>query len=171
MQDNDMNKSGNFRDGRWQVVHLNFLVDFLVAAGISTGHAAELMGLTRQAVYHWLAKDDMKISQVCRLFEVCGYSIEFGLEKESAGTSAPVSVTMNLAKAEEKGRLDFLKNALSCHGISKYRLAESLHIGSATLYNWFKVDDCLISYIYRIAEIEGFRLTIRIEPKNQFSGL
>lgn len=161
-----MDRTGNFREGRWQVVHLKFLVDFLTAAGIPTGRAAELMGVTRQAVYHWLAKDDMKVSQIIRLFDVCGYSIEFGLGKDAPEPASPVSVTMNLARSEDKCRLDFLKNALVAHGVSKYRLAESLNIGAATIYNWFKVDDCLISYIYRIAESEGFRLTIRIEPKS-----
>ena len=164
MHNDNINKTGNFKDGQWHVVHLRFLVDFMREASLTTGGVAEVMGLTRQAVYHWLAKDDMKMSQVLRLFELCGYSISFALEKESPPSALPVTVTMNVIRPLPPGRLSFLRDALELNSITKDRLAAELNLGRATVYNWFKVDDCLISYIYRVASVTGLRLKIHIQP-------
>ena len=38
--------------------------------------------------------DFMKVSQIKRLFELCGYKIVFALEKEVAADTLPVRVTM-----------------------------------------------------------------------------
>ena len=156
--------TGNFRDGQWNVARLRFLVDFMKAAGVSTGQAAELMGVSRQAVWHWFTKDDMKVSQVYRLFELCGYVINFELEKEAVESGLPVSVSMSVANPDGVSRLAFLKSALDRHNVSRDSLAAKLNVGKATVYNWFKTDDCFISYVYDIAVAEGMRLAIRIEP-------
>ena len=158
------NMTGKFRDGQWNVARLRFLVDFMKAAGVSTGQAAELMGVSRQAVWHWFAKDDMKVSQVYRLFELCGYVIHFELEKEAVESGLPVSVSMSVANPDGVSRLAFLKSALDRHNVSRDSLAAKLNVGKATVYNWFKADDCFISYVYDIAVAEGMRLAIRIEP-------
>ena len=159
-----MNKTGSYKDGQWDVTRLKFLVDFMKAAGVTTGQVAELMGVSRQAVYHWFVKDDMKMSQVYRLFELCGYRIVFGLDKEVARGRFPVNVTMNVKNPAGPQRLAFLKSAMDCHNVSKESLAVSIGVGKATLYNWFKTDDCFLSYIYAIAVAEEMSLTIRIEP-------
>ena len=62
-------------------------------------------------------------------------------------------------------RLGFLKAALDKHDITKESLAEKINVGKATFYNWFKCDDCFISYVYAIAVAEDMKLSIRIEPK------
>lgn len=145
--------------------NLRFLVDFMKAAGVSTNQAAELMGVSRQAVWHWFAKDDMKLSQIYRLFELCGYRITFELDKETPQNSLPVVVTMSVMNPAGLQRLGFLKTALDKHDITKESLAEKINVGKATLYNWFKSDDCFISYVYAIAMAEDMKLSIRIEPK------
>ena len=154
MEKQDMNKARNLR----------FLVDFMKAAGVSTNQAAELMGVSRQAVWHWFAKDDMKLSQIYRLFELCGYRITFELDKETPQNSLPVVVTMSVVNPAGLQRLGFLKAALDKHDITKESLAEKINVGKATLYNWFKSDDCFISYVYAIAVAEDMKLSIRIEP-------
>ena len=169
MNNQRIDKAGNFKDGQWDVARLRFLVDFMKAAGVTTGRAAELMGLTRQAVYHWFVKDDMKMSQVYKLFELCGYRIVFEMEGESLQNELPVSVSMSVICPEGTQRLAFLKTAFDRYNVSKESLAEKLNVGKATLYNWLKSDDCFLSYVYAIAVAEGWRLAIRIEPSAQQS--
>lgn len=144
--------------------NLRFLVDFMKAAGVGTNQVAQLMGVSRQAVHHWFVKDDMKVSQIQRLFELCGYRIEFELQKETAVSSLPVRVTMSVVNPAGPQRLAFLKNALDRYDVSKESLAARLNVGKTTLYNWFKSDDCFLSYIYAIALVEDMKLDIRIAP-------
>lgn len=158
------NKQGKYRDGQWNVARLRFLVDFMKASGVTTMRVAELMGLSRQAVWHWYVKDDMKLSQVYRLFELCGYRIIFELEGGQSPNELPVTVSMSVVSPEGTQRLAFLKSALDRYNVSKESLAAKLNVGKATLYNWLKSDDCFLSYIYAIAVAEGWRLSIRIEP-------
>lgn len=187
MKNQDINRQRNFSDGQCQIVRLKFLVDFLKASGVSKVQVAEKMGLTRQAVHHWFVRDDMKMSQIYSLFEKFGYGIEFSLDGGSSvvddlSTSAPkccasspvgpasissqpaVAVTMTLLPQESRPNLAFLKSALEGNSISKDTLAERLQIGRATVYNWFKSDDCFLSYIYAAASATGLRLSIRILP-------
>ena len=154
MEKQDMNKARNLR----------FLVDFMKAAGVTTNQAAQLMGVSRQAVHHWFVKDDMKVSQIQRLLELCGYRIEFELQKETAVSSLPVRVTMSVVNPAGPQRLAFLKNALDRHDVVRDDLAARLGVGKATLYNWFKADDCFLSYVYAIAVAEDMKLDIRIAP-------
>jgi DNA-binding XRE family transcriptional regulator len=154
MEKQDMNKARNLR----------FLVDFMKAAGVTTNQAAQLMGVSRQAVHHWFVKDDMKVSQIQRLLELCGYRIEFELQKETAVSSLPVRVTMSVVNPAGPQRLAFLKTALDRHDVSRDDLSTRLGVGKATLYNWFKADDCFLSYVYAIAVAEDMKLDIRIAP-------
>ena len=147
-----------------EVNRLKFLEDFMKAAGVSTSRLAGLMGITRQSVHHWFVKDDMKISQVFRLFELCGYRVEFALAKDAPQSGLPVDVCMTVVNPEGPQRLAFLNNALNTHSITREHLAETLQIGKATVYNWFKSDDCFISYNYAAAVAYGVRLSIRILP-------
>ena len=144
--------------------NLRFLVDFMKAAGVSTNQVAQLMGVSRQAVHHWFVKDDMKVSQIQRLFELCGYKIVFALEKEEAADTLPVRVTMSVINPSGPQRLAFLKNALDRYDVSRESLAARLNVGKTTLYNWFKSDDCFLSYVYAIALAEDMKLDIRIAP-------
>ena len=63
----------NYQDGQWNLVHLKFLTDFMEETGLTTAAVAELLGISRQAVYYWFKKDDVKISVIYKLFEVYGY--------------------------------------------------------------------------------------------------
>lgn len=163
MKKQETDKTG-YRDGQWKVVHLGFLIDFMNAAGLSTTSLAERLGLSRQAVWHWFSRDDMKLSQIYRLFETCGYRIEFSLVKDSPQNGLPVCVTMAVNPPQAKARLDFLRIALDRYVPSKEALAQKIGVGKATLYNWFKADDCFLSYVYAVAVAEEMRLSIKIEP-------
>lgn len=160
----DVNRAGNFKDGQWDVARLRFLVDFMKAAGLTTVKLADLMGVSRQAVYYWFVKDDMRMSQIYRIFELCGYIIHFELQGEMPQSVLPVVINMSVVNPDGHRRLAFLKSALERHSITRDRVAEKIGVGKSTVYNWFKEDDCFISYVYDIAMAENMRLAIRIEP-------
>lgn len=157
-----------FKDGRWNVSHLKFLVDFMDATGHTTVTLAEMMGLTRQTVYHWLAKDDMKLSSVCRVFEVCGYRIRFDYEDAAPAAPAadgiPAVVKMSIADPLPQRRLAFLKSALHRSGISAVSLAAGLGVSRSTVSRWFATDDCMVSALFRISSLAGLQLHIDIRP-------
>ena len=158
--------TSNFKDGRWNVSHLKFLVDFMDATGHTTVTLAETMGLTRQTVYHWLAKDDMKLSLVCRLFEVCGYRIGFDFADAAPAPAdgTPVVVNMSIANPLPQRRLAFLKAALHRSGISAESLAADLGLSRSTVSRWFTADDCMISALFRVSSLAGLKLHIDILP-------
>ena len=162
MKKENTSRAGNYKDGQWQVVRLRFLVDFLKASGLATGQVAELMGITRQSVYHWLAKDDMKLSTVYSLFERAGYRIDFSYESEDRVDDANVVVSMQVLPPVGGARLFFLKRLLQEMNISNEELAVRLGVGRATVYHWFKADDCMVSSLHSIAATTGRRLQITI---------
>ncbi len=43
-------------------------------------------------------------------------------------------------------------------------LAARPGVGKTALYNWFKSDDCFLSYVYEIAMAEDMKQDIRIPP-------
>ena len=182
-----MNRQGNLADGQSGIVRLRFLVDFLKASGVSKARVAEKMVLTRQAVHHWFVRDDMKMSQIYSLFEKFGYAIAFSLGDgssalytsgqsgqsdcmvgpdlvESISRRPDVTVTMTLTPCDSRPNLAFMRAALEANSITREALAERLQISRATVYNWFKADDCFLSYIYAAASATGLHLSIHIRP-------
>ena len=83
---------------------------------------------------------------------------------KAAADTLPVRVTMSVVNPSGPQRLAFLKNALDRYDVSRESLAARLNVGKATLYNWFKSDDCFLSYVYAIAMAEDMKLDIRIAP-------
>ena len=187
MTDRNENMQGSFKGGQCHIVRLKFLADFMKTSGITKVEVAEKMCLTRQAVHHWFLRDDMRLSHIYSLFEKFGYRIEFSLGDGSSALNAPgtsgqsdgmsgpysvgsmsrqpdVTVTMTLMFRDSHPKLAFLKSALEANSISKETLAERLRISRATVFNWFKADDCFLSYIYEAAFATGLRLSIRIFP-------
>ena len=48
------------------------------------------------------------------------------------------------------------------YGIERKDLASKLGIGYTGVNRWFKVDDIAISYIYRIAELYGLEVKVKV---------
>ena len=146
------------------LVHLQFLYDFMRLSGVTTSKAAELMGLTRQSVWHWFDRDDMKLSQLHKFFELCGYELTFSLSREVPREKSFVVVNMSVTSPDMGKRLGFLKMALERYDISRDRLADLLGVGRSTVARWMTADDCFISNICKSAELLGLKLTIDIKP-------
>lgn len=155
----------NYQDGQWNLVHLKFLTDFMEETGLTTASVAELVGISRQAVYYWFKKDDVKISMIYNLFEAYGYKIEFDLIKERAADGEPARVEMAVERKQTTGkRLEFLASALKRYNIYREDISPKMGIGNTTIYYWLSHDDVFISYIYQLAEVAGLRLSIKITP-------
>ena len=147
------------------LVHLKFLTDFMEETGLTTASIAELVGISRQAVYYWFKKDDVKISMIYNLFEAYGYKIEFDLIKERAADGEPARVEMAVERKQTTGkRLEFLASALKRYNIYREDISPKMGIGNTTIYYWLSHDDVFISYIYQLAEVAGLRLSIKITP-------
>ena len=94
------NPESNYQDGQWNRVHLKFLIDFMEETGLTTASVAELVGISRQAVYYWFKKDNVRISMIYKLFEACGYKIEFDLIKARPTEEGPAMVEMKVEREE-----------------------------------------------------------------------
>lgn len=157
--------SGTFRDGQWNLVHLGFLYDFMRLSDISTTRMAELMGITRQSVYHWFAKDDMKVSLLQRVFEVCGCRLTLSMVPlDPVLADSHLVVNMSLPHKGEQRRLAFLKAVFDRSGLSRDELAGRLGVGRSTVSRWLTADDCTIAQLYHIARTLSQKLTVTIEP-------
>ena len=165
MRTNASNPESNYQDGKWNLTHLKFLTDFMEETGLTTAAIAEMVGISRQAVYYWFKKDDVKISMIYNLFEAYGYKIEFDLIKERAADGEPARVEMAVERKQTTGkRLEFLASALKRYNIYREDISPKMGIGNTTIYYWLSHDDVFISYIYQLAEVAGLRLSIKITP-------
>lgn len=156
----------NYRNGKWDLKYMQFVYSFILQSGLSMNEAAAKGGITRQTIYHWFDTDDAKISSVEKFIADCGYKVEFCLKKESDMVGDAL-VTINprvSATPKSEGRLAFLDDALDRYGIMRKEAAQKLGLSYNALYFWFQHDDVFMSYIYRIAENYGLKLSIRIDP-------
>ena len=54
-------KARNVRSGSYPLKNLKFLYDFAAEMNLTVGDLAARMGLSRQSVYYWFKKDDVKL--------------------------------------------------------------------------------------------------------------
>ena len=159
------NPESNYQDGQWNLVHLKFLTDFMEETGLTTASVAELVGISRQAVYYWFKKDNVRISMIYKLFEAYGYKIEFDLIKVRPTEGEPARVEMEVERESKTGkRLEFLASALKRYNIYREEISPKMGIGITTIYYWLSHDDVFISYIYQLAEVAGLKVSIKITP-------
>ena len=142
--------------------NLAFLDDFLRVNHISTGDAAQALGVTRQVVYYWLKKDDIRLSSVLALFEKLGHRLKIELEGENQ-MSGKAWVRYDPPKNDACPRLSFLTFAFDKYNIKVKDLHEKTGISVNAIYHWLEVDDILVSYIYKVAEAMGLQVVITIE--------
>jgi len=160
-------RSENFKDGVWNLKYLQFVNAFITQTGMSSGEAATKGGITRQTLYHWFDIDDAKISSIIKFINNCGYKVKFALKPETNKIGDALVTINSKDNFETVGdkNLSFLDEALDRYGIVRKDVAAKLGIGYTALYFWFRHDDVFISYIYKIAEQNGLKVVIKIDPK------
>ena len=162
-------KTENYKDGAWNLKYLQFVNAFISQTGMSYGEAAQKAGITRQTIYHWFSKDDAKLSSVINFIDKCGYTVRFSLKRESnmiGDALVTINSRDNFDTIGDKN-LSFLDEALTRYGIQRKDAAAKIGLGYTALFYWFKHDDVFISYIYRIAEQNSLKLSIKIDPKQE----
>lgn len=167
MRTNASNPESNYQDGKWNLTHLKFLTDFMEETGLTTAAIAEMLGISRQAVYYWFKKDEVRLSMIYKLFEAYNYKIEFDFIKERSSEGEPARVEMEVERPKLPGdkKLEFLASALKRYNISREDVQPKMNIGTTTIYYWLSHDDVFISYMYKFAEVTGLKFAIKITPK------
>ena len=85
------------------------------------------------------------------------------LEKADASSAFAALLDLeSLVNGKGLARLAFLCVAMGQYGIERKDLASKLGIGYTGVNRWFKVDDIAISYIYRIAELYGLEVKVKV---------
>lgn len=161
----------NFLDGEG-IVNLRFLIEFMKRTGHTTESLSNAMGYkSRQAVYHWLKNDDVKVGNIISLFNNLGYEIKFSLVPREDKIEGPAEVTMITEEVlQDNGfdsRLAFLYNAVMRSPKTYDTLAKEMGLKSRiTVYHWLKeADNCKLSQVYKCAEALELKLKIEIEPE------
>ena len=149
---------------------LMFIAEFMNRTGNTTTTIAQQMGYkSRQTVFYWLDKDDMKMSKCYELFDACGYKITFSMIAKSEVkidcTADVVMMTEDKSKPGDK-RLSFLARAISKSGMTQEAVAKAVGLRRTAIQHWLnEVDDCLVSQVYETADVIGMKVKINIEPK------
>ena len=151
-------------------MRLRFIAEFMNRTGNTTTTIANLMGYkSRQTVFHWLDKDDMKISKCYELFDACGYRITFSMTaKSDVKIECMADVVMMTEDRPLSGdrRLSFMARAIAKSGMTQEAVAKALGMRRTAIQHWLnEVDDCLVSQVYETAEVLGMKVKINVEPK------
>jgi DNA-binding XRE family transcriptional regulator len=151
-------------------MRLRFIAEFMNRTGNTTTTIANLMGYkSRQTVFHWLDKDDMKMSKCYELFDACGYRITFSMTaKSDVKIECMADVVMMTEDRPLPGdrRLSFMARAIAKSGMTQEAVAKALGMRRTAIQHWLnEVDDCLVSQVYETAEVLGMKVKISIEPK------
>ena len=133
--------------------NLKFLKEFMATCGDSAAEIARMVGLTRAGVSHWFIHDDCKLSYCENYINSKGYDLAIELKGATVSPDAGCR------------RVRFLQTALAKQGISKVRVAKDLGMKANSVRHWFAVDDIYVSYIFKIAELYGLKVSIDIKPK------
>ena len=121
------------------------------------------MGVSAQNIFTYFQRDDMKLSYAQEIASRFGCSVQFMLEKADASSASAALLDLeSLVNGTGLARLAFLRVAMGQYGIERKDLASKLGIGYTGVNRWFKVDDIAISYIYRIAELYGLEVKVKV---------
>ena len=135
----------------------------MLATGTNKSQLAKIMGVSAQNIFTYFQRDDMKLSYAQEIASRFGCSVQFMLEKADASSASAALLDLeSLVNGTGLARLAFLRVAMGQYGIERKDLASKLGIGYTGVNRWFKVDDIAISYIYRIAELYGLEVKVKV---------
>ena len=133
----------------------------MLATGTNKSQLAKIMGVSAQNIFTYFQRDDMKLSYAQEIASRLGCSVQFMLEKADASSASAALLDLeSLVNGKGLARLAFLRVAMGQYGIERKDLASKLGIGYTGVNRW--VDDIAISYIYKIAELYGLEVKVKI---------
>lgn len=65
------------------VKRLKFFTDFLALEDLSLDDVANIIGMTRPSISHWIAVDDARLDLIQDIIEACGYDFEVFLSRDN----------------------------------------------------------------------------------------
>lgn len=142
---------------------LQFLISLMETKGISKPELAAIMGKSRQNIFTYFKRDDMKLSFAQEIAKRLGYNLSFSLESENPAKNNMIVEIEKLVGNESLKRLAFLRLAMSQYGIERKAIAEQLGLNYVGVSRWFMVDDIALSYIFEIAELYGLNVKIKAQ--------
>lgn len=147
---------------------LAFLNGLLANCKVTKYALAEMMGVSKQNIFTYFKRDDMKLSYAMEIADRLGYTLSFTLDSGELDKASNVMIELGkLVGANGLNRLAFLNLALGMNGVSKSEVAEKLGLQYTGVQRWFKVDDIAISYIFAIADAFGWKVKIRADLKKE----
>ncbi len=147
------------------VKRLGFLMELIESEKISRPELCRRLGITRQNLYAFFRRDDMKLSCLEEILAAMGYEVKVTLRQRKAHASALIKAMEELIGPEKLKRLSFLEIAMKLYGISKKDLSEKLEITTVGINRWFVADDIAISYLYDIAGLYDLELNFKTKKK------
>lgn len=156
-------KTSSNRPVKFDFKRLQFLLDFMNAAGLNPVDVANIIGTTVPAVRHWFKDDvdDTKLSYVYQIAEHEGYKFDLLLTRSSKEGTGVISVDVDdfIRLPGDNYRpktMSFLTVALKRYGITKKELAKATGLSYSTITYFYSVDDITISRILDIANSLDF---------------
>lgn len=153
-------------------VRCQFVSDFVAGEGLSMTEAGEILGMTRSSFWHCVSVvDDMKLSQVDRLFEARGFRVRMQIVRPGDEKLEDIATADDLVIGTDGRvrlkRTSFILLAMKRYKVGKYELCEK-YLQPRIQYSSFRrmldLDDMYLSRTYSIAEAMGANLVIDIMP-------
>ena len=157
-------------NGKFPQARLKFFTDFLAMEDLTLDEVANIIGMTRPAISHWLSSDDARLDQIQQVVEARGYELEIFLTRDGAEAdgrkriSIDDFITLDKAAYRPK-RLSFLTLALKRYNLTKTELAESCGLTYSSARHWFMSDTITMSRLFQICEVANFSIRISITKK------
>ncbi len=148
-----------------EVTRLSFLLEEMETLRISKTELAERLGISVPSLYMIFKRDDMKVSNAIMYSERLGFEISFRLEKKGDNVKESLERIFSMTEEADRKRLAFLMFAITKYGLVKTQLARDLNIEKCAVSRWFRVDDILISNLYKIAELNNLEVVIELNRK------
>ncbi|MCQ2147082.1 MAG: hypothetical protein MJZ16_06145 [Bacteroidales bacterium] len=148
-----------------KIVRLQFLKSLLANTNTTKYALAEMMGVSAANIFTYFRRDDMKLSYAQEIADKLGYRLIFNIEGEKQNSSSVLLDIESFVGDEGLSRLAFLQIAMKLNGIQRKVLAEQLDLNYTGVNRWFKVDDIAISYIFKIAELYGLKVSVKAVKK------
>ena len=142
--------------------------EFIMTLGLTAGDVARKLEAPAQNVTRWFAIDDAYLGNVMKVATLYDYRlfVEYRLTDRQICFERSGAVELPRLKREEMHgkKLLFLRKALQLSGNTVTDLAAALGLGRTSVQHWLIIDDIRFSYMKRIAEVMGWKLSIKFKP-------
>lgn len=162
----DLIKRHKRHPNTWPLKNMKFFAEFMDKTGLTPEAMEAKTGICASVIRRWMRLDNTNLSNVIKIMDSFGYqlSMEFAEDKDES-QNIEITIRENVYDGKEMGRLAFLKKALLQRNVCRATLAAELGASRTSVIKWFKNDDIFIKWLFAISEKMGWKLIIKIRPK------